>query len=562
MERDYYQPANVFRQPAIIVKKRSQRMAKDLIDTSGHHKKSWQNNASKIGSPLLRKASDDYNDHYTTKKLKSEYWKINNETRSTSLPSDLSIVDDTLLVSNMDSKDNLKLINVKQPDQKEDAMSSAKLHELQSISVPGNPIISASLLSNVDFAADFVDGHDQLLLSGHQDGIVNLISTSLENGNAKIVKRYNHGKYLSHKDPATLDSWLQVYNSLPVRKIKPWNGSGFTSLVNDSLFIYDLNRTKSPQYLQSFPGIESVAANKNPYLLSLCGSQFGRGGVALLDLRCDQSDRNVYLPDSNTTASSRLSSSHTSSYDCVWIDEYHVANCANDAVKIWDIRSTGGQTKCEMLPMKGCIEALSYHSPSKTLYTSDDQGYIISWDLTRMDRMKKGTLAQGFNSIIVQNGNELLHEVSQCGNIVVNGGNPQKQNSENTVQKSIYMESLTNGSLVTLSSTELGLHQICNVECRASTAKANASSYNYTRAKAASIDHYEENRSQEESDTTLLANELSSLSAHSDCSSSHTLHSNGLHESVEVSKQFQHQTNSTSIYSMNNVILSGSTIYQ
>lgn len=556
MESNYYQPTNVFRQPAIIVKKRSQRMAADLIDTSGHHKKSWQNNASKIGSPLLRKASDDYNDHYTTKKLKSEYWKINNETRSASLPSDLSVVDDTLLISNMDSKDNLKLINIKQPDQEEDARSSAKLHELQSISVPGNPIISASLLSNVDFAADFVDGHDQLLLSGHQDGVVNLISTSIENGNAKIVKRYNHGKYLSHKDPATLDSWLQSYNSLPVRKLKPWNGSGFTSLVNDSLFIYDLNRTKSPQYLQSFSGIESLAINKNPYLLSLCGSQFGRSGVALLDLRCDQGDRNIYLPDSNTTASSRLSSSHTSSYDCVWIDEYHVANCANDAVKVWDIRSTGGETKCEMLPMKGCIESLSYHSASKTLYTSDDQGYIISWDLTQMDGMKKGILAQGFNSIIVQNENELLHEVSRCGNIVVNGGNSHKQNSENSVQKSIYMESLINGSLVTLNSTELGLHQICNVQCHALTAKANEPTYNYAGAKARVIDHHEE------SDTTLLAYESSSLSAHSDCSSSHTLHSNGLHESPELSKQFQAQTNSASIYSMNNLVLSGSTIYQ
>lgn len=240
------------------------------------------NDASRLGSPLLRKASDDFNDYYTTKKLESQYWKVNVDKRSTSLPTGLSVVDDTLLVSNMDSKDNLKLLKIQQDE------STPRLHEIQTISVPGTPIMSTTLLPQRDYDASYYDGHDQLMLTGHQDGVINLISTSMDYGDAKVVKRYKNGKFLSRQDPPNLDNWLQSFTSLPVRKLKPWNQRGFVSLVNDSLFIYDINGSRTPQYLQSFAGIESFAINKNPYLLSLCGSQFGKSGIALLDLRCDQ----------------------------------------------------------------------------------------------------------------------------------------------------------------------------------------------------------------------------------------------------------------------------------
>ncbi|QLG71293.1 hypothetical protein HG535_0B03320 [Zygotorulaspora mrakii] len=564
----YYQPANVFRQPALVVKKRSQNndtgsmLNSVSIDTTQHHRKSWKNDVSRIGSPLLRKASDDFNDHYTAKKLKSEYWKLSNKNGASYLPTDLSIVGDTILISNMDSKNNLKLHKLKQS--KNGPFSEpTKLHEIQSVSVPGTPIMSSCLLPSKRFSADYFEGHDQLLLCGHQDGVVDLISTSMESGDAKIAKRYKHGKFLKHQKSlqSNLDNWLQSFPSLPVRKIKPWNDTGYTSLVNDSLFIYDLNRAKKPQYLQSFPGIESMAANEfnNPYVLSLCGSQFGNSGVALLDLRTNGLKGNLYIPDCEDIAGESTScrTKNNTSYDCTWIDEYHVANCVNDIVKIWDIRSTGSQAKCEVLPMKGCIESLNYSIKSKTMYTSDDQGNIMSWDLTRLNNMKKATSAQGFNSISIQDTQELLHDVSQCGNIIINGSSFQKQYSKNTVRGSIFLDTTLDGSLITLDAQELGLHQVCHIEC-------DVTNLNEKNDQVVlSADTYEDaNKLQEDSDVTLLGHDLSSLSNQSDCSSSHTLHSIEAYENANVEKNMKHDPHSNIIYSLNDLGLSGSTIYR
>lgn len=540
METDYYQPANVFRQPAISVKTRGSPRIK--TDNGGeHHAKSWLHDTSRIGSPLLRKVSDEFNDHYMTRKLKSEFWKVNPETSSTSLPTDLSVDRNSLLVSNMESKDNLKLYELSQ----DRCGDPTKLYELQAITVPGKPITSASLMSHLEYPADYVEGHDQLMLAGHQDGIVNLISSSRENGNAKIVKRYNHGKYLSRNCPATLDSWLQSFASLPIRRLEPWAGSGFTSVINNSLFIYEMNRPKEPQYLQSFPGLESFAINnfRNPYLMALCGSEFGNSGIALLDLRGGGRSGNLYIPDCNNTASSKSirapMQSHVSR-DCVWIDEFHVANCSNDVAKIWDIRSTSGETKCEIIPMRGCIDSLNYHEPTKTLYTGDDQGYIIAWDLHHLAGVKKCILAQGFNSILMESAQqEKLHEVSQCGSIVVNGGHTKYTESTNRVHGSMLMDTMGDGSLATLDSQELGLHQICQVECPMQKAKNDTSSEENSFAP---IYHYDGEKIHNESESTLMSSDASSISSHSsaglDGYSSYTLNSETEHEPLEYNKAF------------------------
>lgn len=556
----FYTPTNVFRQPAIMLKKRG-----ELQDTGSHHTRSWQNDISRLGSPLLRKASDDYNDFYTTKKLKSLYWRVSGDSNSASLPTSLSVVDDTVLISDMESRDNLRLLKIKEQQDEQ-----LKLHELQAVSVPGTPIITSTLLPQQQFAADYVDGHDQLLLAGHQDGVVNLISTSTEEGNAKIVKRYKHGKFLSHQDPVRLDNWLQPFSSLPVRKLKPWTDRGFVSLVNDSLFIYDINGSRTPQYLQSFPGIESFAVNRNPYLLSLCGSQFGGSGIALLDLRCDQrSSGNLYIPDiGNNGSLSRSSLQNSSSNDCAWIDEFHLANCINDTVKVWDIRSSNGDCKFEMLPMKGCVQSLNYHESSKTLYSADDQGFVISWDMKFASNMKRATLAQGFSSIALENDTN-IHEVSQCGNIVVSGEH-KTGFTGSKVQGTLFIDSLTDGSLLTLGSRELGLHRICDVKCQTSGQAPVQTPLEQSLDKSleeptvsvrlAMADN--DNKSVEDSDCTVLSNDIdmSSISMHSDCSSTHTLHTESGIEHLNYNKQTQNQTHRT-IYSLNDNVLSGSTVY-
>lgn len=538
METDYYQPVRVFRQPAMIVKTKGA----SRQPSGERHAKSWLHDTSRIGSPLLKKVSEEFNDHYTTRKLKSEYWKVNQNNDSTSLPTDLSVVRDTLLVSNMSDRDNLKLFNVSQGGHGE----PTKLYELQSISVPGKPITSACLLSPLEYPADYVEGHDQLMLTGHQDGIVNLISTSRENGNAKIVRRYNHGKYLSRNMPATLDNWLQSFASLPIRRLKPWAGSGFASIINDSLFIYELNRPKSPQYLQSFPGLESFAINDfcNPFLLALCGSQFGDSGIALLDLRSDRRGGNLYIPDGNRNAafsnSLRAPMESRVSRDCIWIDEFRVVNCSNDVAKIWDIRSTDGENQCEIMPMKGCIESLVYHKPTKTLYTGDDQGYVVSWDLNHLTGIRKCIPSQGFNSILLESvERETLHEINQCGSIVVSGGQKKFTESTDRVHGSLLMDTMGNGSLSTVDSQELGLHQICQVECPFQNVKHDNSSKEYSFGP---IYQYEGEKNQDESDSTFMSSDVSSISSSPSSvglegCSSFTLNSESEHEPLEYNKQ-------------------------
>lgn len=144
-DNKYYEPTNIFRQPAINIKKRSEKKKiLQSITTSSTYKKSWQNNTSKMNSPILRKASDNFNDFYTTKKLRSDYWKLYgiNEAQQ-SIPSDISIVDNILLVSTMNGKDNLKLFEIS---------SVKKLKELQTITVPGTPITCICLLPKADFS--------------------------------------------------------------------------------------------------------------------------------------------------------------------------------------------------------------------------------------------------------------------------------------------------------------------------------------------------------------------------------------------------------------------------
>lgn len=447
---EYYQPPNVFRQPAILVKKRQDNTLPCLqLET---HKKSWQNDISRIGSPLLRKASGDMNDFYTTQQLRSDYWAVSSPD-PTILTTSLSTYDESLLVSNTSLKDNLKLFQLKNNDKK------SQLYELQSISVPGGSTVSACLLPSSYSCAKQEDHHNQLLLSGHQDGIVNLIATSTQDGNAKIIKRFNHGKYLKSTDPDSLDTWLKGRRSLPIKQIKPWNSKGFISVVNESMFIYDLNQHRTPLYLQSFGGLEALDANPtNPHLLALVGSQFGENGISLLDLRNGQGHGNLYSPDSVAANYSSISR------DCAWLNEHTVANAVGNCVKLWDIRATG--VKCTVVGHKGSVQSIKYHEESKRLYTSDDQGYAIAWDLDNIDSVKECRLATGFNSI----GVESLADVKQCGNIVVSPDMKRMSSFTTThdydqrTRGSQFLDTLANGSLVTLDSKELGLHAIHNIQ--------------------------------------------------------------------------------------------------
>ncbi|CAI1959751.1 hypothetical protein SEUBUCD650_0E02140 [Saccharomyces eubayanus] len=563
----YYEPTNIFRQPAINIKKRSEKKkVLQSITTSSTYKKSWQNNTSKMNSPILRKASDNFNDFYTTKKLRSDYWKLYGiDEEEQFIPSDISIVDNIVLVSTMSDKDNLKLFEIS---------SVKKLKELQTISVPGTPITCICLLPMADFSPSVFrnprinSSHDQLILTGHQDGVVNLISTSIYKGCAKIIKRFNHNKFLKSTVSSSTPILEISPKTAPILKVSPWNKTGFVSLLNDSLFIYDLksntNSMKTPIFLQSYPGINSFAVNDfyDPFLLALVGSKFGPNGVSLLDLRT-----NLYIPDildNNTvtgTSEDHLQRKNTS-LDCVWIDNHYVAQGLNDKIQIWDIQSCDSKPVCELNANKGYVERIKFDKKTGLLYSSDDQGFVICWDLQNLHNMKYGELIHGFNSINLDGINETLltKEVFQCGNIIVSGVDNKKiclESNEISLKGTgcgfLFLETTNEGSLITLDNfCELGLHQICQVK------------YNVNTGKPIDIDDTANNEISDssvllccnESDQSLTDNsdDMFSNNGNWDCSSANTIGEGRLHsdqEDVVLTKR---------IYSMNDMYLSGSTI--
>lgn len=448
----YYEPVNIFRQPAISVRKRGEEDTRGMLDTS--RVSSWQNNSSKMNSPVLRKVSDDY---YLQKKVRSDYWEIDDMKDSGST---FSTEGDLVMVTNNNKQDNLKLLRV---------LDNDKLRILQTITVPGAPITSACLLPTDKFDPHaYVESHDQLLLTGHQDGIVNLISTSIAQGASKIVKRYNHRKHMiSTLETKNLDNEItQLLNkdgvtvnkrAMPVTQLKPWNGLGFVSMINDCLFIFTLNNTKNPQYLDAFPGIRSFAVQNhdNPYLLGLTGSFFGTHNIALLDLK-----KTLYIPDPEVNPHPLKMDSTRVSADCTWISAYYLAQGLGTCINIWDVRKNDGKPKCVLTPGKGVIENLIYHHDSNTLFSGDDQGNIISWNLTNIDDMEHCGLIHGLDAVATDfQKNEILNSnYFQCGNIIVSGLGPEMEATRKQTHH-IKINQKT-GKLFSYSNNELGVHQI------------------------------------------------------------------------------------------------------
>ncbi|SCU87693.1 LAMI_0D07096g1_1 [Lachancea mirantina] len=543
MNETYYQPANVFRQPAIFVKKSESRPNSKSLGI-GTHRKSWQNNVARLGSPLLRKASSDMNDYYTTQQLQSEYWGVNAPigSRVTSL----SCLEDKILVSNSNSTENLKLYELNQ------GSSKSTLRTLQVISVPDKPPIVTCLLpdSFKSTSTKFSQNDDCMILTGNQDGYVDLITTSATEGNAKIVKRFNHGKYLKSTNQQSLDAWLRTKRSLPIRQLQPWNDQGFMSIVNETVFIYDLNHHRSPLYLQSFNGLEAAAHHvSNPHLLSLVGSRFGENGISLLDLRSGQGYGNLYSPDIGD------STNHSKSTRCTWLDEYTIANTVGNCVKLWDVRAPGA--KCTIKGHKGSINSLQYHSELKRLYTGDDQGYAIAWDLTNLENVSECRLANGFQSIL----SEKISELKQCGNIVVTPDSSHiSRDRENTIghaRCSNFLSTTDDGSLITLDSVELGLHSIREVERPISIPVSQK------QPESASYTHYSTGEAAD-SDTTLHQDSLGSTWEETsdgtvDMWEFQTPVQNT--QGSKVNSPRGHKAHNPSLYSLTDNLLSGSTIY-
>ncbi|CDO92627.1 unnamed protein product [Kluyveromyces dobzhanskii CBS 2104] len=458
---EYYKAPEIFRQNAIIVKKTT------TVDSDGNSngyggispvfKRNCSAESSKLSSPLLRKVSGDLNDVIFTKKLRTDCWKLSDDTKGVT---SMSLDADTILLSTSQYTDNLQLFQLRDNDNGQ--RGGKLLHSLQTITVPGKSILATHVmpLENNKTVVSFDDTvHDRILLSGHSDGYVNLISTSTEDGNAKILKRFNHAKHLKVTTDSmdSLDLASEIYDmhrSKPIRHLKSWNKHHFTSIINDSLFVYDVNQqSKDPLYLNSFPGLEHVDANPvNPFTLSLAGTKFGPSGIALLDLR--SSDSNGLRVPESPQRSSGNTDCHKS-FASKWLDEYTVVNAVGKDLKVWDIRY--GTVKAQLLGHHGFVTSLDFDNDMNKIYSTDDQGLIMSWAMNGINYTDY-TLHCGPSHGIQSFG--LPKDCVQNGNIIQS---PDLERAANRKHIGSHFVGLSNSRFVSLQDQELRSYSIVDM---------------------------------------------------------------------------------------------------
>ena len=173
-----------------------------------------------------------------------------------------------------------------------------------------------------------------VLASGHRNGVAHLTllpdSTSRD-GQAEVLKRYNHAKHL----PKNVDS---LQRSLRIRELEltslKWSccaPSSLFTLCGDHLFLWEPNRSDVPLVMQK---------TNNTQALSLCGSRDGvfalgrKRGVCIRDIRIrDRVNSGLKPPVDNDDSVTAVS----------W-NPYDGGNqlaSVHDrrTIKIWDIRS-------------------------------------------------------------------------------------------------------------------------------------------------------------------------------------------------------------------------------
>nr|Q75AI1.2 RecName: Full=Protein DSE1; AltName: Full=Daughter-specific expression protein 1 [Eremothecium gossypii ATCC 10895] len=468
-------------------------------------------------SPGTERRTAELSGFYTTKKLRSLYWTLRTDASLTAFA--VAQERDTILISNRHhSEENLKLYqydNVK-----------SKLRRIQTITLPGGSVVACALPGpgfNVVMGEALRRTHDQLILTGHEDAVVNLIATSLEEGDARIIRRFNPAKYLrrlraQYGDEAADMPWLQEIDSLRVRQLTPWrsvktDATGFIALVNELIFIYTFDDTREPLYMHHFPGVESFDVNpENELLLALSGSKYGANGISLLDLTKMRGIGRQYAPAGHLKAFERAADSK----HCLWLDKSLLVNSVGNILRVWDIRCSTG-LKCEVLGHKSNITAVRYHKNSHTLYSCDEDGYIFSWELSHLLRELEGmtdvrrmTLCRSPQSIKTADD---CSTTIQCGNIVVAPDTEFSSKRNSSVRSSssrlgrLHLQFLGDGTLITLDALELGVHKVQDAKCYIAPSKNKLRRHSELPIKTlapSAVSHAVESDSSLSSDSTLV----------------------------------------------------------
>lgn len=422
----YYEPIGVFRQPAITSKQQTK-----------YNKKNWLNDYSRNDNngdfTQLRKVSEHYNDHYTIKKLQSNYW--NNQ----QLFNDSQYID-TLAISSTNDKicivndTNLSLFQLSSEDNNN---NSVKLNKLHNIILPKDKTTPITQLNFVDFHSRRNNNSD-LILTGHRDGNVHMIKSNSES--SQITTRYNHSKYMTFTNENNIVTGTG--GAMPIRQLQcdPYALNGFVTLINESLFMYDFDNYKTPTYLNHFPKINQFALSSQTPLVALAHAH----GLSLLDVRVATTPQ-IY----NT--SHQLQSIE-------WINDTTIATGTQTtgSIQLFDIRmldkTSSPVTTCH-LHRNVTTKSLRYNANLNNLYALDDMGTVTRWDLGGYSNNTPPDmyLKNGLQSAIDDKDEQIL----KAGDTLLQGHNVSG------------MDITMNDNIVTYGFNELSLHRIVDIDVSA-----------------------------------------------------------------------------------------------
>ncbi|KAG0672511.1 daughter-specific expression- protein [Maudiozyma exigua] len=426
----YYEPIGVFRQPAITSKQQR-----------NYNNKNWLNDYSRNDTngnfTQLRKISQDYNDHYTVKKLQSNYWNsdqlFNNQQYIDTLA--ISSTQDKLCIVNNDTNLALFQLNSVSDD-------DIKLNKLHNIILPKDKTTPITQLKFIDFHSRRNHNND-LLLTGHRDGNVHMIKSN--SNNSQITTRYNHSKYMTF----TNDICSTASRSMPIRQLEcdPFGNNGFVSLINESLFMYDFDNYKSPTYLNHFPRINQFALTSQVPLVALAHTH----GFSLLDVR-------------EATTPHICHTSHLLQ-SIEWINDTMIATGTQSTglIQLFDIRMlnnnvTNPVAQCH-LHNNVSTKSLRYNSNLRDLYALDDMGTVTRWDLGGNDNNANTCtdmyLKTGLQSTMINENNS--QQLLRAGDTLLQGHNVSG------------MHVTKNDSVITYGFDELSLHRIVDITMSSTT---------------------------------------------------------------------------------------------
>lgn len=380
--------------------------------------------------------------------VQSSYWKIDQENNKTSayIPTNTSLskMQDIVAIGSNYQLENLKVYQ----------LSSNALIHLASITLPD--IQALEFLQPTTAPPDDF----KFLLTGHSDGIANLCAIPLlENSafeSAEIIKRFNHKKHLekhSYKRPSLCLNNGKISTNISTIKLtnNNWRSTPLNSMISiydHHVFLWNTSRSRHPSTIIKIENISDISVNNSYDSLTAVVGDFG---LSLLDIRTgeNQLKTSIYKPEKNLNYSKGCSKVEWCETDPNYLATVHATS---NIVHLWDIRKLEPITQ-----LKGFNDSVTNIKWRKnTLWTGDDDGTLIKWNLNNLNELQDQTCTISTNKKRFSSSNSANSGLSQSNTVC--RGTSMKISSNKII--SLTYGSEDNNDIICLDDEFLSIHEL------------------------------------------------------------------------------------------------------